>query len=79
MKKKDVLPFTYEQVLRSLDEHRPSYTREMTKEQKEFLIKCRDHERPVQWSEMARLWEKLGWGKITNDGLRRRYGRINNE
>lgn len=49
---------------------------ELTKEQKEFLLKCREGENVVGWDIMAKLWEEIGWGKITSSGLRYLYKKI---
>jgi hypothetical protein len=62
-------------VLKELDSLRGRDVKKLivTPEQKEFLLKCRDHANPVTYGKMAVLWEELGWGEIAQESLRARY------
>ena len=52
---------------------KPCIYENMTKEQKEFLLLCRDNVNAVPFNKMAELWEELGWGKTSTENVRKRY------
>ena len=59
------LTFSYDEVLAQLDQHRkPLAFTEITDQQREFIIRCRDNPRPVTYVKMAEFWKDLGWGPI---------------
>lgn len=45
----------------------------LTKEQKEVLISARQSQYKVQWKDIAKLWDKLGWGKVNETSLIKVY------
>lgn len=47
--------------------HKP---REITKEQKQFMTRSREHAIPVTYKKMAELWTKVGWGKMNASTMR---------
>ena len=51
----------------------------MSKEQKEFLIMCRDNNTPITFSKMKELWFELGWGYISDEAIRKRYIYLKNQ
>jgi len=51
----------------------------MSKEQKEFLIMCRDNNTPITFSKMKELWFELGWGYISDESIRKRYIYLKNQ
>lgn len=65
----------FKQVMKSLDQFRVGKTKTivLTKEQKEFLLSCRDNAVPVTWDKIAELWEEIGWGATTSSTMVRRY------
>lgn len=67
---------SYGELMAELDKHR--YTKEvvLTKEQVEFMLKCREGNRCVSFSRMAILWERLGWGKVCQATLYNRYQKL---
>lgn len=73
MKKDVVISFT--ELMNELDSFRTrSHSRiVLTKEQKQFINKCRNHTNPVSYSVMAELWAKAGWGKINKSTVRDLY------
>ena len=67
--------------MKSLDSYRKKNKSKIkiTKEQREFLIECREHPMPVHWADMAELWKELGWGDYSSTALRQRYNKIKAE
>lgn len=63
------------QIMKNLDQFRGNSKKRIsiTKEQKEFLLKCRDHEQPISWEKITELWAQIGWGALTNTAIRNRY------
>ena len=47
----------------------------MPEKQYEVLKQAREHEKPIPWSKIPELWEKFGWGKVSQSTLKGRYGR----
>ena len=78
MKKTDTLPFTWESLQKELDGYRERKKGVMniTEDQKDFILKCRDNDRPVPYPQMVMLWEKLGWGNISRCPLRDYYNAL---
>ena len=71
------LPFTYESLMKDLDQYRGSVTwNNITGEQRDFIIKCREHPQPISFPKMAVLWEKLEWGKIKGNSIQNIYDKI---
>jgi hypothetical protein len=66
---------SFDELMKNLDQFRGSAGTnfELSKDQKEFLLRCRDHNFPVIYPKMAELWQGLGWGDISTDSLRRLY------
>lgn len=56
---------TYNELMKGLDQfrERSSRAKPITKEQKEFLIKCRKNPKPISYYKMAQLWSKV-WSPI---------------
>lgn len=76
--KKDNLSISYSELMKTLDSFRgvvQKKQRVLTKEQKEFLSKCREHKIPVSFKTMAELWTKVGWGKMNQSTMRSIYVR----
>ena len=65
----------FKQVMKSLDQFRGTSKSRvtLTKDQKEFLLKCRDHEQPISWTKTTELWNQIGWPQITETAIRNRY------
>lgn len=67
----------YKEIMNNLNRFKTIKKKcELTKEQKEFLLKCREGNNVVSWDTMAKLWEEIGWGKITSSGLRYLHKKI---
>ena len=67
----------FKKLMQGLDKYRekpPRYT--LTDEQKEFILKCRDNEKPVTYEIMVSLWKELGWGDIGVTSMVSRYKRL---
>jgi hypothetical protein len=67
---------TYKEVLKNLDTYRRinrSDSIAVTKEQKEFLLACRDHECPISYEKIAMLWVDIGWKPISRQQIKMRY------
>ena len=67
----------FKKLMQGLDKYRekpPRYV--LTDEQKEFLLKCRDNEKPVPYDTMAKLWKQLGWGDIGVTSIVTRYKKL---
>jgi hypothetical protein len=62
-------------VLKNIDSYRGRNCSsiEISAEQKEFLLKCRDHVNPVPFKKVAELWAQIGWGEISQECIRKRY------
>ena len=68
---------TYGQLMKELDKYRPSrFSGNFTKQQDEFILKCRNSENPVSWDKMVELWTKLSWSKIGRSAIRERYNKL---
>ena len=63
-----------DEILKTLDSFRDR-TKEssLTGERLDFVKKCREHECPISYEKIVKLWEQVGWGKISGDYLRRQY------
>lgn len=70
---------TYAELMKELDKHRTMYKSKLTKEQENFILKCRDNESPVTYPVMVKLWERTGWGKIGTTTLRNHYKKLKEE
>jgi len=69
----------FEDVMKNLDKYRGREHKEIcTKQQKELLLKAREGDAKVPWPTMVQLWREIGWGEITDSGLRYRYNQIIN-
>jgi len=70
---------TYAQFMKETDKYRKNITNreiKLTKEQRKFILKCRDHEEPVAFIKMAILWEQFGWGKVSRTAIQVRWNKI---
>ena len=68
---------TYGQLMKELDKYRPNrVSGDYTKQQDEFILKCRDSKNPVSFNKMTELWTKLGWSKISKSALRLRWYKL---
>lgn len=65
-------------VMASLDNYRSAVSRvkPLTKEQIDFLKKCREHDHPIAYPNMVMLWEQCGWGKISTTAIRNRWSLV---
>lgn len=64
------LSFSFESLMAEVEQLRPTVSiSNLTAEQKRFILACRDHARPLTYQNMAKLWEKAGWGKISTSTL----------
>jgi hypothetical protein len=80
MKKSDTLSFTWESLQKELDTYRARGREDtMTQSQKDFIVKCRENDKPVPYSRMAKLWAKLGWGNISKSTLHGYYQNLRND
>ena len=78
--KKDEFSFTWETLQKELDNYRkPLAFSELSDQQIDFIKKCRETKRPISFSEMSKLWAKLGWGEIRGNTLSAWYNRISNK
>jgi len=66
---------TYDQMMKELDKHRGHQRRGviLTDKQINFLKTCREHPNPVTYEKMTVLWIRAGWGKISENTIRKRY------
>ena len=71
------IKITYSELMKNLDKFRieRKSSNDLTKDQAAFLIKCRElkNKNPVSWVNIAELWQQLGWGKISENSMRRLY------
>lgn len=74
MKKKSNGEITYSELMKELDKFRVTDRKRinLTPEQEKFIKKARLHKHPIQYEEMAKLWEKVGWGKMHKTNMRTR-------
>jgi hypothetical protein len=73
-KPKDI---TLDEVLAEMEKLRkPRYVEDITEAQTKFLRRGREGQRPVPYPRLVPLWEKMGWGKIDPDTLRKLYVRF---
>jgi hypothetical protein len=74
-KPKDI---TLDEVLAEMDKlRRPKYTDyPPTEDQIKFLKAAREGQNVVSYPKLVPLWEKMGWGKIAPDTLRKLYVRF---
>lgn len=79
---------TYAELMKDLDKYRTKkgsgiYVT-MTKEQEKFLIKCKNHKRPVPERKIAELWSQM-WGNVSRYvityriELLKKQGKINDD
>lgn len=70
-------PISMDEIYTEMEKFRLS-TRgvELTNDQKEFLRRGRSGKKLVTYSNLSRLWEKAGWGKITDEGVRQHWRRL---
>lgn len=66
---------SFNEIMKNLDNYRghKKTAKPLTKQQIEFLKKCRDHECPVPFTEVAKLWKQLGWSNYSASALRLKY------
>ena len=63
-----------DEILKSLDSYRSREAElKLVGERLDFVKKCREHECPISYEKITKLWEEIGWGKISPDYLRRQY------
>lgn len=74
---KEIKPITYTELMKSLDSFREKGVK-ITKEQRNFIIACRENEKPITYEKMAELWSNL-WGKTSLYFMRTKYLEIKNE
>lgn len=57
-------PITYSELMKEVEKLRNKSVRRLnfTKEQREFILSCRDKKPQVSFKNMCVLWEKAGWG-----------------
>lgn len=69
---------SYSEVMKSLDKFRghKKTSKPLTKQQIEFLKKCREHENPVPYLDMTKLWKDLGWGDYSASAIRLKYKQL---
>ena len=68
------LSFSFEALMAEVDQLRPTVRFNMlTQEQRRFILRCRDHSNPLSYPNMAKLWEKAGWGRINSSTLQYWY------
>lgn len=69
------MALSFSTVLKNLDDYRGAKktSKPLTKQQIEFLKKCREHDNPVPYPDMAKLWKQLGWGDFSPSSLRLKY------
>ena len=68
------LGISEEELRVELDELRPAnFKVSLTDEKYEILKLAREHERPVSWVKLSALFESKGWGKISEESLRKHY------
>ena len=61
---------------KNIDRYRSRGKIVLTKEQREFLLLCREGEQPVSYVKMADLWQQLGWGEVSKSGIEERYKKV---
>ena len=66
------LPFTMEQLEREIDSLRPKTIthKNISDEQRAFILKCRDHQRPVPYNKMAVLWVATWGGEMSCSSMK---------
>ena len=60
---------TYEELMSEIDKLKKISTKQLSKEQKQFILKARSPEYMIPVYKMAELWEQVGWGKISKTTL----------
>ena len=66
---------TFNELMKELDNYRDTKF-VLTKDQKDFILKCRENKNPITWTKMSELWAKLGWGRMPISTLRDKYRKI---
>jgi hypothetical protein len=66
----DNTAISYDELMRELDRYR-SCSSTLTKQQIDFIIKCRMEARKVPYEKMCELWSKVGWGNISYGTMRK--------
>ena len=67
---------TYSEVMREIDKFRGRKgTHILSKEQIKFIKRCRSG-MPVPYKTMGQLWEKLGWGVMTQWSMQRLHEKL---
>ena len=72
-------PITMDEIFAEMEKFRTSVRGvALTDDQKEFLRRGRTGKKLVTYRDLSRLWEKAGWGKITDEGVRSHYRYLTN-
>ena len=76
---KDII--TFEELMKELEKHRMAGTSLATlkPEQKKFLIACRGKPPYVSFMKIAVLWERAGWGRTSENTMRRIWKRLEDQ
>ena len=60
---------TFEELMSEVEKLKKLSTKQLSEEQKQFILKARSPEYMIPVYKMSELWEKVGWGKISKTTL----------
>ena len=60
---------TFEELMSEVEKLKKLSTKQLSEEQKQFILKARSPEYMIPVHKMAELWEQVGWGKISKTTL----------
>jgi len=60
---------TFEELMSEVEKLKKLSTKQLSEEQKQFILKARSPEYMIPVYKMSELWEKAGWGKISKTTL----------
>jgi len=60
---------TFEELMSEVEKLKKLSTKQLSEEQKQFILKARSPEYMIPVYKMSELWEQAGWGKISKTTL----------
>ncbi|MCK9544273.1 MAG: hypothetical protein M0R03_19820 [Novosphingobium sp.] len=79
MKNREPKTISFEELMKELEACRVKPTKiTLTQDQKKFLKRARENQRPAAWLTIKRLWDKK-WPPLSITSLRGRYEMIKQE
>jgi len=60
---------TFEELMSEVEKLKKLSTKQLSEEQKQFILKARSPEYMIPVYKMSELWEQAGWGKVSKTTL----------